>query len=107
MDIEAVLASLLRQLIARHGFRLPVTVAAVGRNGAVLFTRFSAAPPGAAPGSVEQEHISGQIEDDGFLAPVHLLATDATGRARLCLQRRSGSPRVLETTEPSDDAPDP
>lgn len=104
MDIEAVLASLLRQLLAQHGFRLPVTVASVGRNGAVLFTRFSTAPTGSARGSVEQEHVTGEIEDEGFLAPVHLLATDATGKARLALQRRAGGPIVLETVEPSDGA---
>lgn len=104
MDIEAVLASLLRELLARHGFRLPVTVASVGRNGAVLFTRFAQAPHGSARGSVEQEHVTGAIEDEGFLAPVHLLATDATGKVRLATQGRHGAPVILETVEPSDEA---
>ncbi|MCA9653095.1 MAG: hypothetical protein KC501_24485 [Myxococcales bacterium] len=102
MDIEAVLAALLRELLARHGFRLPVTVASVGRNGAVLFTRFTAAPSGSARGAVEQEHVTGEIEDEGFLAPVHLLATDATGKARLAVQRRHGPPLVLDTAEPDE-----
>ncbi len=99
MDIEAVLASLLRELVTRHGFRLPVTIASVGHNGAVLFTRFTPAPLGAKRGSVEQEHVTGQIADEGFLAPVHLMATDATGKARLAVQKKNGPPQVLETVD--------
>ena len=102
MDIEAVLSALLRELIKAHGFRLPVTIASVGHNGAVLFTRFTAAPLGAKRGTVEQEHVTGDLPDDGFLAPVNLLATDATGKARMAKQGRSGPPHILETVEPKD-----
>ncbi len=100
MDIETVLAALLRELLTQHGFRLPITVASVGVGGSVLFTRFTATSATAPRGSVEQEHIAGELGDEGIAAPVHLMATDATGRARMAVQRPHGPLVVLEQVEP-------
>lgn len=95
MDIETTLRRVLTEVLKKHGFRLPVTIASVAANGSVLFTRFTSPPPGAAPGSVEQEHVAGQLDDEGFLAPVNMLVTDATGKAELAIQRPSGDPVVV------------
>jgi hypothetical protein len=99
MDIEEVVLAFVRQLVSKHGFRLPIHVASLAPNGSVLFSRFEATSP-AAPGSATLEHVTGQLEADGFEAPVHLLATDATGRAKVGLQRPTGAPVVLEFADP-------
>lgn len=96
MDVESTLREVLRQVLSKHRFRLPVTVATVGANGSVLFTRFTPPPAGAAPGSVEQEHVAGHVDDEGFLAPLRMLVSDATGRAKLAIQRRTGGVAILD-----------
>ena len=98
MDIEATLQELLRQLLTKERFRLPVTVATVGANGSALVTRFTAPPPGTAAGSVEQEHVAGHVDDEGFLAPLRMLATDATGRAKVGILRRTGGVTIADAT---------
>jgi hypothetical protein len=97
VDIETTLQELLRQLLTKERFRLPVTIATVGANGSALVTRFTAPPAGTAAGSVEQEHVAGHVDDEGFLAPLRMLATDATGRAKLAVRRRTGSVVLLDT----------
>lgn len=98
MDIEEVLRLALQELVRVHAFRLPVTFASVGQNGAVLFSRFEM--PGLGPaGAVSMEHIVGKVGGEGFLAPIHLMATDATGRVKLVVQRGAGSPTVLDASQ--------
>lgn len=93
MDVEAILRAALSAAIQKYRFRLPVTIATVGANDAVLFTRFTPPPLGAPAGSVEQEHLTGRIDDEaGFLAPIHLMLRDATGRVKLAIQRGTGDP---------------
>lgn len=97
MDIETTLRRILLEAIKTYGFRLPVTIATVAANDAVLFTRFTAAPPGSPPGSVSLEHVTGHIDEDaGFLAPIHLMVRDSTGRAKLAVQRGSGQPVFVD-----------
>lgn len=99
MDIEAIILAVVRELIKTHKFRLPMTIASVGANGSVLFTRMAPTPPGAPPGSVEQEHVTGEIDDEGFLAPIHMMVVDATGRAKLAIHRGVGDPVIVSQTE--------
>jgi hypothetical protein len=95
-DIETTLNEVLRQVLNKQRFRLPVTIATVAANGSALITRFTAAPPGSTPGSVEQEHVGGHIDEEGFLAPLRMLVTDATGRAKLAVARPTGDIVVLD-----------
>jgi hypothetical protein len=88
--------------VGKYGFRLPIHVASISPNGSVLFTRFTAPPPPSKPGSVELEHVTGNLEDEGFLTPVHMLATDATGRSKTGLKRATGDPVILEYAEDDD-----
>jgi hypothetical protein len=95
-DIETTLREALRQVVKTHRFRLPITIATVAANGSALLTRFTAPAADAAPGSVEQEHVGGHIDDEGFLAPLRMLVTDATGRAKLAVARPTGDLVVLD-----------
>ena len=95
MDVESIILALLREVIKTHRFRLPITVATVASNGSVLITRVTTPPPLSPAGSVEQEHVAGDIVDEGFLAPIHMMVTDATGRAKLAIQRGDGPPLIV------------
>jgi hypothetical protein len=97
LDVETTLREVLRTVLTTQRFRLPITIATVAANGSALITRFTPPPPGASPGSVEQEHVGGHVDDEGFLAPLRMLVTDATGRAKLAVQRPTGDIAVLET----------
>ena len=103
LDLETAIHRVVGRLLKAEGFRLPVHVASVAANGAVLFTRFEEAPPGSPPGTVSSEHITGDVDDAGFLAPVQIMVTDASGRVRLARQGRSGRPVILEVVEPEDE----
>ena len=102
MDIEAIVLSFVRTLLKQHAFRLPINVALVAPNGSVLFTRITSPPPPSKPGSVELEHVTGHLEDEGFLTPVYMLATDATGRAKTAIKRSTGDAVVLEFADDDD-----
>jgi hypothetical protein len=95
-DIETTLQAVLREVLKTQRFRLPITIATVGANGSALITRFTAPPPGTASGAVEQEHVGGHIDEEGFLAPLRMLVTDATGRAKLAVARPTGDLVVLD-----------
>jgi hypothetical protein len=99
VDLDAVIAALVRRVLAELKWRLPITVATVSANGGVVFTRVTAAPPGSAAGSVAIEHVTGEVADEGFAAPLHLMLTDATGRVRLGLARGSGPPVLMAVVE--------
>lgn len=75
---------------------MPMRTAAVGANGAVLFSEFTAPPLGAAKGSITQTHVTGKIPDEGFEAPLHVMITDATGRATVAMFRGGGDPVYLD-----------
>lgn len=96
MDIEDLVLRVVRDAVAHRRYRMPMRTAAVGANGAVLFTEFSAAPFGSPKGSIAQTHVTGQIPDDGFEAPVHVMITDATGRATVAMFRGGGDPVWLD-----------
>ncbi len=96
MDVEALVLRVVRGAVARFKYRLPIRTAAVGANGAVLFTAFSSAPITAARGSITQTHITGEIPEEGFQAPVHIMVTDATGRATVAMFRGAGEPTFQE-----------
>jgi len=96
MDIEQLVLRVVRDAVAHRRYRLPMRTAAVGANGAVLFTEFKAAAPTSPRGSVAQTHVTGQIPDDGFEAPVHVMVTDATGRATVAMFRGGGEPLWLD-----------
>ena len=97
MDIEALVLRVVRDAVAHRRYRMPIRTAAVGANGAVLFTEFTPAPLGSPKGSVAQNHVTGQIPDEGFEAPLHVMVTDATGRATVAMFRGSGDPVWLDT----------
>jgi hypothetical protein len=102
MDIEAVVLSFVRILVKQYAFRLPIHVASVAPNGSVLFTRFTSPPPPSKPGAVTLEHVTGNLEDEGFLTPFYMLATDATGRAKTGVKRSAGDPVVLDFADEDD-----
>ena len=89
MDLETAIERLVGRVLKSDGFRLPVYVASIAANGAVLFTRFEA----AGAGTVTSEHVAGEVGDNGFQMPVHLMVKDATGRVRVA--RHSGEATVL------------
>jgi len=96
MDIEDLVLRVVRDAVAHRRYRMPMRTAAVGANGAVLFSEFTAPPFGAAKGSIAQTHVTGQIPDEGFGAPVHVMITDATGRATVAMFRGGGDPLWLD-----------
>jgi hypothetical protein len=95
MDIEDIIRKAAGLARRDHGLRIPLTIAAVSANGSCVFTRFTPAPPGQAPGAVEEEHVAGHLEPDGMQTPIHLLVTDATGRTLLLVQRPLASGPVV------------
>ncbi len=99
MDLESIVTALVRRLLAELKWRLPITVATVSANGGVVFTRVSAPPPGSPINSVAIEHVAGEVGDEGFEAPLHLMFVDATGRVRLGLARGSGPPVLMAPVE--------
>lgn len=102
MDVETVLQKVVRAALKDHHFRLPLTIATVAANDAVLFTRFSPAPEGSAAGSVSQVHVTGHVDDEaGFMAPIHMMVRDATGRAKLAVARGTGEPAFVDQPDPS------
>lgn len=103
MDLEGIIRSAASTARREHGWRLPLTVAAVSTNGSCVFTRFTAASPGLPPGAVEEEHVAGHLDPDGMQVPIHLLVTDATGRALLFVQRPAASAPVLVPLAPEPD----
>ncbi|MEM6294838.1 MAG: hypothetical protein AAGA54_26435 [Myxococcota bacterium] len=92
MDIEALVLRVVRDAVARFRYRMPMRTAAVGANGAVLFSEFTPAPLGSPKGSITQEHVTGKIPDAGFESPIHVMITDATGRATVAVFRGAGEP---------------
>ncbi len=102
MDLETAIQRTVGLLVKTEGFVLPLHVASVAANGASLFTRFEAPPPGSPPGTATSEHITGDVPDDGFLAPIHMLVKDATGKVRLAKLGPTGAPILLELAD--DDA---
>lgn len=102
MDLETALHRIVGQLLNSEGFRLPIHVASLAANGASLFTRFEAPPAGSSPGAFTSEHVSGDVHDEGFLAPIHILVKDATGRIRLARQGPSGTPVFVELADDSE-----
>ena len=96
VDLEAIITEVVAQLRARFRYRLPINVATIAANGAVLFTRVTTAE---AAGAVTLEHVAGDVGDEGFEAPFHLMATDATGRVRLAVARGSGPPSLMAVVE--------
>lgn len=99
MDLETAIERLAARVLKGDGFRLPLYVASIAANGAVLFTRFEAAPPGSPPGSVTSEHVTGEVGDDGFQMPVHLMIKDATGRVRIARHTGQGAPTFIDVVE--------
>jgi hypothetical protein len=102
MDIEDVIRKAAGVARREHGFRVPLTVAAVSASGSCVFTRFTPAPPGHPPGAVEEEHVAGYADGDGMQTPIHLLVTDATGRALLLVQRPMAAAPVVLPLAPED-----
>ena len=96
MDIEQLVLRVVRDAVARRSYRMPMRTAAVGSNGAVLFSEFTAPPFGADKGSITQTHVTGKIPDEGFEAPIHVMITDATGRATVAMFRGTGDPIYLD-----------
>lgn len=103
MDLETAIQRLTAQAIRTHGFRLPIYVASVAANGAVLFTRFEPPPVGSAPGSATSEHVTGDVGDEGFEAPIHLMAKDSAGRIRLARLTLTGDLLPIEIATSDDE----
>ena len=103
MDLDSVITALVRRLLAELRWRLPINVATVSVNGGVVFTRVTAPPPGSPSNTVAIEHVTGEVGDEGFEAPLHLMFVDATGRVRLGLARGSGPPVLLAVVEEDDE----
>jgi hypothetical protein len=99
LDLESIIKTLMLRVLTELRWRLPITVATVSKNGGVIFTRVTDAPAGSPPGSVAIEHVTGEVGDEGFEAPLHLMLTDATGRVRLAIARGSGPPALLAVVE--------
>ncbi len=95
MDIERLVLRVVRDTVAQLRYRTPIRTAAVGANGAALFSVFTPAPFGSKPGAIAQEHVTGDIPDEGFESPIHVMVTDGTGRATLAVLRGSGEPVFL------------
>ena len=91
LQVDEIIEDTILELMHVHGFRLPITMAMVGSNGSVLFTRWVQAGENEA----EQEHLAGHFEKDGFLVPINMMATDATGRAKLIVAGESGRPKIV------------
>ena len=98
MDLEAAIERVVAQVVKAEGFRLPLHVASIAANGAVLFTRFEEPPPGSPAGSVTSEHVAGDVGDEGFLAPIDIMVKDATGRIRIARQGPTGTPILRDLT---------
>lgn len=96
MDLETAIQRIVGKLIAAQGFMLPITVSSVAANGGVLCTRFETAPTSAPRGTATLEHIAGDVPDDGFAAPIHMLFKDAAGRVALWRQGPMGEPTPIE-----------
>lgn len=96
MDVESAIIRLVRDVLVQAKFRLPIQVATVAANGACLFTRMTAPPPNAPKGSATLEHITGEVDDDGFEAPIHFMLTDATMRVRVAVARGGAAPVLME-----------
>lgn len=99
VDVEALVLRVVRDAIARYRYRTPIRTAAVGSNGASLFSEFTQAPFGSAKGSITQKHITGEIPDEGFATPIHVMVTDGTGRATIATLR-GGTDPVFQDTLP-------
>jgi hypothetical protein len=99
MDLEQLIQGTVTRVLRDHGFRLPVSVAAVAADGSVLCTRFLPAP-GQPRGSATREHVAGHFENDGFPPPIHLMLTDAIGQVRVATVRGSGEPAILSVHDP-------
>jgi len=97
--MEGTLLSVVRELIARHDFRLPIQAASLSANGASLVTRVEEPSQGNRPGSVVIRHVAGDVGDEGFVTPVHILLTDSLGRARVAITRGTGVPTLYKLTE--------
>lgn len=95
MNVEAVIRTVVRELVVKRDFRLPLHIATLAANGASLVTRIEAPPADAEPLSVTQTHVAGDVGDEGFASPLHLLITDATGRVRVAIARGRGAPTFL------------
>ncbi|MEM6992788.1 MAG: hypothetical protein AAF721_19895 [Myxococcota bacterium] len=102
MDLETAIHSVVAKLVKSEGFTLPLHVASLAANGASLFTRIEAPPRGSPPGTVSSEHVTGDVPDDGFLAPIHLLVKDAAGRIRVVRQGPTGALRYYEFVQDDD-----
>ena len=96
MDVEDLVLRVVRDAVAHRRYRLPIRTAAVGGNGAALFTEFTAPPFSSAKGSIAQTHVTGKIPDEGFEAPIHVMVTDSTGRATVAMFRGGGDPLWLD-----------
>jgi len=101
MDLESAIDRLVSRLIKRDGFRLPLHVASVAANGAVLFTRYEAAPPGSPPGSVSSEHVTGDVGDEGFGAPIHIMVKGAAGRVHVARHNAAGTTTQFQLVDPN------
>ena len=99
MDLETAIERLAARVLKADGFRLPLYVASIAANGAVLFTRFEQSPPGSPPGTITSEHVTGEVGDDGFQMPVHLMIKDATGRIRIARHTGQGAPTLIDLAE--------
>jgi hypothetical protein len=95
VNLDETITTLVRRVVAELKWRLPIMVATVSANGGFVFSRVTA----AAPGSVAIEHVTGEVADEGLMAPLHLMLTDATGRARLAVARGSGPPALMAVVE--------
>lgn len=95
MDVDSVIQTVLRELIGKRGFRVPLHIATLAANGASIITRIEAPPAGSEGSAVTQTHVAGEVGEEGFAAPLHMLVTDAVGKVRIIISRGQGTPLIL------------
>lgn len=72
--------------VEEDGFKTPLHLVTVGRNGAMMFFRYD----DDGSGALEATDLASHIEAPGFEFPLHLMLTDCTGRcAHLGFERDS------------------